>query len=141
VLDLKQPIALVMLVMLHLIQADDKPAEIIAALLDALPSGSYFVASHITMEHEADAIAAGQSTMREAGLSARARNSDEFAPDSRSTAWNRCPGRGARLGVAPGRRRPPARASRGQLLRRSCQKALTRHWLVNKIAAVGRPIR
>jgi hypothetical protein len=74
VLDLGQPTALMMLATLHLIQDDDKPAEIIAALLDALPGGSYFVASHITMEHAADAIAAGQSTMRGAGLSAHARN-------------------------------------------------------------------
>jgi S-adenosyl methyltransferase len=79
VLDLGQPTALLMLATLHLIQDDDKPAEIIAALLDALPGGSYFVASHITMEHAADAIAAGQSTMRGAGLSAQARTSDEFA--------------------------------------------------------------
>jgi hypothetical protein len=79
VLDLGQPTALVMLATLHLIQDDDKPAEIIAALLDALPGGSYFVASHITMEHAADAIAAGQGTMRGAGLSAQARNSGEFA--------------------------------------------------------------
>ena len=79
VLDLSRPTALVMLATLHLIQDDDKPADIIAALLDALPSGSYFVASHITMEHAADAIAAGQSTMRGAGLSAQARTCDEFA--------------------------------------------------------------
>jgi len=79
VLDLSQPTALVMLATLHLIQDDDRPAEIIATLLDALPGGSYFVASHITMEHAADAIAAGQATMRGAGLSAQARNSDEFA--------------------------------------------------------------
>jgi hypothetical protein len=79
VLDLSRPTALVLLATLHLIQDDDRPAEIIASLLDALPSGSYFVASHITMEHAADAIAAGQSTMRGAGLSAQARNSDEFA--------------------------------------------------------------
>ena len=79
VLDLSRPTALLMLATLHLIQDGDKPAEIIATLLDALPSGSYFVASHITMEHAADAIAAGQSTMRGAGLSAQARNSGEFA--------------------------------------------------------------
>jgi S-adenosyl methyltransferase len=79
VLDLSQPTALVMLATLHLIQDDDKPAEIIAALLDALPGGSYFVASHITMEHAGDAIAAGQSAMRGAGLSAQARTSSEFA--------------------------------------------------------------
>ena len=31
------------------------------------------------MEHAGEAIAAGQSTMRSAGISAQARNSDEFA--------------------------------------------------------------
>jgi hypothetical protein len=79
VLDLSQPTALIMLATLHLIQDEDKPAEIIATLLDALPPGSYFAASHITMEHASDAIAAGQTTMRSAGISAQARNSDEFA--------------------------------------------------------------
>jgi hypothetical protein len=79
VLDLSQPTALIMLATLHLIQDEDKPAEIIATLLDALPSGSYFAASHITMEHASAAISAGQSTMRSAGISAQARNSDEFA--------------------------------------------------------------
>src|ERR1700683_3369708 len=79
VLDFSQPTALMMLATLHLLQDDDKPAEIIATLLDALPSGSYFVASHITMEHATDAIAAGQRTMRGAGIAAQARNSDEFA--------------------------------------------------------------
>ena len=78
-LDFSQPTALIMLATLHLIQDEDKPAEIIATLLDALPRGSYFVASHITMEHASDAIAAGQRTMRGAGISAQARNSDEFA--------------------------------------------------------------
>ncbi|MGD0702311.1 MAG: SAM-dependent methyltransferase [Trebonia sp.] len=79
VLDLSQPTALIMLATLHLIQDEDKPAEIIATLLDALPPGSYFAASHITMEHASEAIAAGQSTMRSAGISAQARNSDDFA--------------------------------------------------------------
>ena len=79
VLDLSQPTALIMLATLHLIQDEDKPAGIIATLLDALAPGSYFAASHITMEHAGEAIAAGQSTMRSAGISAQARNSDEFA--------------------------------------------------------------
>jgi hypothetical protein len=79
VLDFSQPVALVMLATLHLIQDEDQPAEIIATLLDALPRGSYFFASHVTMEHASDAIAAGQSTMRGVGLSAQARDSDEFA--------------------------------------------------------------
>jgi hypothetical protein len=79
VLDLSQPTALIMLATLHLVQDEDKPAEIIATLLDALPPGSYFAASHITMEHASAAIAAGQVAMRSAGISAQARNSDEFA--------------------------------------------------------------
>ena len=52
VLDLGQPTALVMLATLHLIQDDDKPAEIIATLLDALPAGSYLVASHGVSDHD-----------------------------------------------------------------------------------------
>jgi hypothetical protein len=79
VLDFSQPVALVMLATLHLIQDEDEPAEIIATLLDTLPRGSYFVASHVTMEHATDTIAAAQSAIRGAGLSAQARNSDEFA--------------------------------------------------------------
>jgi hypothetical protein len=79
VLDFSQPTALIMLATLHLIQDEDRPAEIIATLLDALPKGSYFVASHMTMEHASEAVAAGQRTIRGAGISAQARNSDEFA--------------------------------------------------------------
>ena len=135
VLDLSQPTALVMLATLHLIQDDDKPAEIIAALLDALPSGSYFVASHITMEHAADAIAAGQSTMRGAGLSAQARNSDEFARLAFARPGTGAPGRGAGLGVAPRGRRPPPGAGRGELLRRGRQKAV-----IKVTNCGGRPI-
>jgi hypothetical protein len=78
-LDWSKPIGLIMLATLHLIQNEDKPAEIIATLVDALPPGSLFVASHITMEHSPDAIARGQRTMRGAGLGAQARDSGEFA--------------------------------------------------------------
>jgi S-adenosyl methyltransferase len=78
-LDFGQPIALIMLATLHLIQDEDKPADIIATLLDGLPAGSYFAASHITMEHSPDRIARGQRTMRGAGLGAQARDSGEFA--------------------------------------------------------------
>jgi hypothetical protein len=78
VLDLSQPTALIMLATLHLIQDEDRPAEIIATLIDALPAGSYFAASHITMEHAGEAIAAGQRTMRNSGISAQARDSGEF---------------------------------------------------------------
>jgi len=78
VLDLSRPTALIMLATLHLIQDEDRPAEIIATLIDALPSGSFFAASHITMEHAGEAIDAGQRTMRDSGISAQARDSGQF---------------------------------------------------------------
>jgi hypothetical protein len=79
VLDFSQPIALVLVAILHFVSDEDKPAEIIATLLDALPPGSYLAASHLTMEHDPDVTAAGQRTMREAGITMRKRDSDEFA--------------------------------------------------------------
>ena len=57
----------------------DKPAEIIATLLDALPSGSYFVASHVSAEHNPAMIGAAVRAYQEAGLPAQARDSHEFA--------------------------------------------------------------
>jgi hypothetical protein len=63
----------------HFIPDEDKPAELIATLVDALPSGSYLVASHITMEHNPAGLAAGQRAYRDAGVSAQARDSSQFA--------------------------------------------------------------
>jgi hypothetical protein len=79
VLDFGQPIALMLVAILHFVPDEFKPAEIIATLVDALPSGSYLVASHLTTEHDAAATSAGQQTMREAGMSMQKRDSDVFA--------------------------------------------------------------
>lgn len=78
-LDFSQPIALVLAAVLHLIQDEDKPAEIVATLLDALPSGSYLVASHATAEHDEAGMASAQRTGRAGGLSFTARDSGDFA--------------------------------------------------------------
>jgi hypothetical protein len=45
-LDFSQPIALMLLMVLHLIPDADNPYGIVAALAGALPSGSYLVLSH-----------------------------------------------------------------------------------------------
>jgi hypothetical protein len=79
VLDFSRPIALTMLATLHLVQDEDNPAQVLATLLGALTPGSYFAATHITMEHAADAVAANQRTLRGAGVSAQARDSGDFA--------------------------------------------------------------
>lgn len=52
VLDPTQPVALMLVAVLHFINDDDNPADIVRTLLDALPSGSYLVASHLTGEHD-----------------------------------------------------------------------------------------
>lgn len=80
VLDFTEPIALMLLAILHFIPDADNPAEIIATLLDALPPGSYLVASHATGEHvPATDSASGQRAYQEAGVPVQMRDSDEFA--------------------------------------------------------------
>jgi hypothetical protein len=80
VLDFSQPIALMLVAILHFIPDDDKPAEIIATLLDALPPGSYLTASHATGEHlPAVNVAGGQRVYQDAKVPWRMRDSDEFA--------------------------------------------------------------
>jgi S-adenosyl methyltransferase len=64
---------------LHFTPDECRPAEIIATLVDALPRGSYLVASHLTTEHDPVATSAGQQTMREAGMAMQKRDSDVFA--------------------------------------------------------------
>jgi trans-aconitate methyltransferase len=45
-LDFAQPIALMLLIILHLIPDSDDPHGIVASLVDALPAGSYLVLAH-----------------------------------------------------------------------------------------------
>ncbi len=79
VLDFGQPVALLLVAILHFVPDEYKPGQVIATLLDALPSGSYLVASHLSTEHDQDATAAGQQVMRGAGIAMQKRESDEFA--------------------------------------------------------------
>jgi hypothetical protein len=79
VLDFSQPVALMLVAVLHFIQDEFKPAEIVETLLDALPPGSYLVASHGSAEHNVARLGAGERAYRGAGVSLRLRGSDEFA--------------------------------------------------------------
>jgi hypothetical protein len=79
VLDFSQPIALMLVAILHFIPDEDKPEEIIATLLNALPPGSYLSASHGTAEHNPDEAATALRTYREARIPMQFRDSDEFA--------------------------------------------------------------
>ncbi len=79
VLDFSQPIALMLVAILHFIQDDDGPAKILKTLVDELPSGSYLVATHLTGEHDRAAMEAATHAYRRAGVRGQARDSDEFA--------------------------------------------------------------
>ncbi|MCL2584330.1 MAG: SAM-dependent methyltransferase [Streptosporangiales bacterium] len=79
-LDFTRPIGLMLVAVLHFILDADDPARTVKTLLDALPAGSYLVASHSTAEHApAEAMGAGVSAYRGGGVTLRLRDSDEFA--------------------------------------------------------------
>ena len=78
VLDFSQPIALMLVAVLHFVPDEFGPAQVLATLFDALPPGSYLVASHITGEHDPDGPATGARAYRAAGLPAQLRDSDQF---------------------------------------------------------------
>ncbi|MEV6922922.1 SAM-dependent methyltransferase [Dactylosporangium sp. NPDC051485] len=49
-LDHDRPVGLLMLAVLHFIPDDERPAELVRALLDGLPPGSYVAISHTTFD-------------------------------------------------------------------------------------------
>ena len=79
VLDFGEPIALMLVAILHFFPDEYKPAEVLATLIDALPPGSYLAASHLTTDHDPNSTGAGQRVMREAGIAMQKRAADEFA--------------------------------------------------------------
>lgn len=79
VLDFTRPIALVLVAVLHFIPDEDRPGDLVATLLDALPPGSYLLASHSTGEHDRAGAASATRAYRDRGVALQLRDSDEFA--------------------------------------------------------------
>ena len=79
VIDFRQPVALLLVAVLHLLDDEDKPGEAVFALLDALPPGSYLAASHLTLEHDPAGVGGAQQACLDAGVTVHARDCDEFA--------------------------------------------------------------
>jgi hypothetical protein len=59
-LDFSKPVAIMLLMILMHISDDDKPGELVAQLLDAVPPGSYLVISETANDVDAEVIAASQ---------------------------------------------------------------------------------
>jgi SAM-dependent methyltransferase len=50
-LDFDRPVALLLVAIVHFLTDDDRPAEVIATLRDALAPGSVMIITHATLEH------------------------------------------------------------------------------------------
>jgi hypothetical protein len=78
-LDFTKPLALMLVAVLHFIPDEDEPPRIMRTLVDALPPGSYVVASHATDEHNPEGLSGTGRAYREGGIRGALRTSDEFA--------------------------------------------------------------
>jgi hypothetical protein len=59
-----EPIALLMVMMVHWLSDEDDPWGLIGQYRDALPSGSYLALSHVTADHSHDRIAGARELIR-----------------------------------------------------------------------------
>ncbi|MFL6055258.1 MAG: SAM-dependent methyltransferase [Actinoallomurus sp.] len=78
VLDFHRPIALMLVAILHFLPDEDDPQDIVRTLVDALPSGSYLIASHVTPEHDPAGVRGLEESYRAGGVPAQARTAAEF---------------------------------------------------------------
>ena len=79
VIDFSQPVALMLIAVLHFLPDADRPAEVLATLLDALPPGSYLAATHTTAEHDPEQWAPLQRAYESGGIPGQFRDSGDFA--------------------------------------------------------------
>jgi SAM-dependent methyltransferase len=78
VLDFSQPVALMLVGILHFLEDKDEPEQVVGALLDALAPGSYLTASHLNPEHDPAGVAAGVRAYLAGGVRVQARDSGEL---------------------------------------------------------------
>jgi S-adenosyl methyltransferase len=79
-LDFGEPIALVLMAILHFFPAEENPAALVSTLVAALPPGSYLVASHVTADYNDPTLAAdGAQAVQRAGVPFQVRTAEEFA--------------------------------------------------------------
>ncbi|NUP40753.1 MAG: hypothetical protein HOY76_27990, partial [Streptomyces sp.] len=57
-IDFEQPVAVLMVAILHFVTSEENPAGIVAAFRDALPEGSWLALTHATNEERPDTAAA-----------------------------------------------------------------------------------
>jgi hypothetical protein len=78
VLDPGRPVALILVAVLHFLPDEEDPHTIVRTLVDALPSGSHLVASHVTPEFDPDGVNGLVRSYRAGGVPAQARPVHDF---------------------------------------------------------------
>ncbi|MGH3492056.1 MAG: SAM-dependent methyltransferase [Sciscionella sp.] len=79
-LDFDQPVAVMILAMLHFLSDEDDPSEVIARYGDALAPGSYMIISHATEEGPVgERVRAAASSYAETSLPGHLRNREQVA--------------------------------------------------------------
>jgi hypothetical protein len=64
-LDFSQPVAIMLIAILHAIGDDDDPYQIVSKLLDAVPPGSYLALSHVASDIDPEQIAAATARLNQ----------------------------------------------------------------------------
>jgi SAM-dependent methyltransferase len=77
VLDFTEPVALILSAILHFIPDEQEPGRIVGTFVDALPPGSYVLATHVTPEHE-PRLRPASAGYRDDGVRTQARTAAEF---------------------------------------------------------------
>ena len=101
-LDFSQPVAVMLLAVLHFVPDADDPYKITARLVDAVPSGSYLALSHATGDIQSGAVTAGTERYNQrsvVSITPRSRAQVTRFFDGMAADRPRC---GAARAVAPG---------------------------------------
>ena len=77
-LDFGQPVAILLVAVLHFVSNDDKPGAIISTLLDAAPAGSWLVVSHVTGEFSEEGAARSAAEYRQVTPGATVRTREQI---------------------------------------------------------------
>lgn len=78
-LDLTEPVAIILVAVLHFLTDADDPSRIAAALRDAAPPGSYLVVSHVTAGTNAALTGAATRLYNDKTADGKARSRYEIA--------------------------------------------------------------
>ncbi|MEU7874639.1 SAM-dependent methyltransferase [Dactylosporangium sp. NPDC049140] len=79
VLDMSEPVALMLVALLHFIPDDADPHGIVARLVEAVPSGSYLVMSHATYDYMPPEVIAQLDAADSGPITFHPRSREDFA--------------------------------------------------------------